>query len=209
MLFLLLLNLNVAKAISISPAQIMIPSNLISEENKEIIIFLELEKSESTRKINFEIPNQYQKQVRIDKSSLTITNKGKITLTLKNLKNLEPGEHNIDINLLENKETIKNSLNNMISIKVIVPENIPINNNNTTLKKEENEFTTFFIIIAIALCITIIILTTFLLKHLNLIKKEKNNLILNTLHAKTKLQEMKIDNMIDNTNKILQYLKNN
>jgi len=201
-----LFNLDFTIAISISPSQIMIPSNLVTSEDREIIIFLELEKNENTRKINFEIPSNYQKQVKINKQSLSITNKGKITLTLKNLEELESGEHNINILLLENKEILENSLNDRISIKIIVPENVPILNHNTT-STDENLFTSIFIIVSIIICVGIISITIFLLTHLNSIKKERENFSSELLNEKVSSQELKINNMIEETEKILNYLQ--
>lgn len=191
-----------AQALTVSPVQIMIPSNLIKEETKKINIFLELEEGETTRNIRLDIPDKYQEYIFFNKNKITLRNKIKIELKLKKLNELEPGEHNINIDIKENQEIIKDSINNKIQIKAIVPQD----NKKTKNDQKEEEDITAFIVLAAVFSIIIIVITLFLIIKLDSIRKQKIELNAETLEEKTKLQETKIDDMIEKTSKILDSL---
>ncbi|MBN2881816.1 hypothetical protein JXM83_07240 [Candidatus Woesearchaeota archaeon] len=188
-----------------SPSQIMIPSEYI-KSNTELTtdMFLELENGESPKEISFLIPDKYKKNIRIEPSKLTLRKKSTIKIKVYGLQTINPGEHNIEIQILDKNKAITTGINTNIFIKIVAPEKDQI------IKKQNNEpeKVPYTLLIVTGLIAILIIVTTFLLStKINKIKKTKENYFADKFEQKIESQESKVNLLISETTKILENIK--
>lgn len=178
-LILFIATINLSFAITVSPQQIFITSDEITNNN--IItkyVFMGTENKE-TKTISFSIPKDYSSNIFLEKKSITLIKEEKVKIILKNLLNLQSGEHNIKIDILENNENIINSLNDGIYLKFIVPnkntdefEEIEKYENNKELNNKQN-YEKYVIYLIIIIFFSIIIFTIILIILFSTYKKNK------------------------------------
>lgn len=160
-------------ALTITPAQIFIPSERVANDNRIVAeTYIGLEKGETQKTISFKIPSEYSSHIIMTPKTAVISIEERVEILLKDMSKLKPGEHNIEIQVLENKKPLQNSLNDRIFIKVVVPTE---SNPSASGSDEDNsrKGDMIFISVTVIAIAAIVGITLILLKLAGEIKKKK------------------------------------
>ena len=184
---------HLATAITITPAQFFVPSKDINSSTTDAITFdpmIGLEKGEQPKTVSFRVSENYSYFVTMSSRTKIVSFEDGEKITLRHLDRLPPGENNIEIDVLENRKPIQNSLNDKILIKIIVPDRnsakyMPnasgIKSSKNQEGTQENEMEIIIFIGAIATTIFIIsitiILMKFILERKDKIRNRKNHIL--------------------------------
>lgn len=160
-------------ALTITPAQIFIPSERVANDDRIITeTYISPEKGESQRTISFKIPSEYSNYISITPKSTVVSIEERVEILLKDLKKLESGEYNVEIQVLENRKPLQNSLNDKIFLKIVVPEKNQVSTPETNEDKKPIDM--IFISITSISVVAILGITLVLLKMINDRKKRKS-----------------------------------
>lgn len=161
-------------ALTITPAQIFIPSERVANDDRIITeTYISPEKGETQRTISFKIPSEYSNYISITPKSTVVSIEERVEILLKDLKKLESGEYNVEIQVLENRKPLQNSLNDKIFLKIVVPEKDPTSTNTLETNEEKKPMDMIFISITSISVVAILGITLVLLKMINERKKRK------------------------------------